>query len=286
MSPADPSRRRFLAAGASSFSSLVLAAHAPLLARASRLVSDPKRPAPASARIARIDLETAVPLAEMAAFYGEKLSLPVLESSAERLVVLAGASRVAFTPSRREGARPFYHFAFNIPENKIRLAADWQRARSPLIPIPPKNRDPEMPDDVVDYRHWNAHSVFFFDPAENVVEYIARHDLKNSAPGPFGPSDVLCASEIAFVVDDVPAMAEKVRRAFALENYRGASDGFAAIGDENGLLLVMQRGRHISFASPQEKRVGVEPVKARIRATAASPFSPPEGFPYEITAER
>src|SRR5690606_32649521 len=113
---------------------------------------------------------------------------------------------------------------------------------------------------------WNAHSVFFFDPAGNVVEYIARHDLANAAPGDFGVDDILYASEIAFVVDDVPGAAETLAEAAGAGLYRGSSDQFAAVGDELGLLLVMKRGRVISFDSPERKAVDVFPSRAAIRA--------------------
>ena len=56
-----------------------------------------------------------------------------------------------------------------------------------MLPIPERNRAAGLPPDIVDYSHWNAHSIFFLDPGGNVVEYIARHDLKNGAPGAFSP---------------------------------------------------------------------------------------------------
>jgi catechol-2,3-dioxygenase len=137
---------------------------------------------------------------------------------------------------------------------------------------------------VVHYRHWNAHSVFFFDPAGNVVEYIARHDLKNGTPGDFGSADILYASEIAFVVDDVSAEAGRLREAVGLGEYTGTSDQFAALGDAHGLLLVMKRGRLISFEAAERKTVSVFPTVATVRGARPSKYVLPE-FPYEITVE-
>ena len=77
---------------------------------------------------------------------------------------------------------------------------------------------------MVDFSHWNAHSVFFYDPAGNVVEYIARHDLKNAAPGGFGSADILYASEIAWIVDDVAATASTLKKVVGIDQYRGASE--------------------------------------------------------------
>jgi catechol-2,3-dioxygenase len=127
-----------------------------------------KRPEP-GLRIAALELLTAAPLAKMKQFYGESLGLKMLTDEAGRLVIVGGGTRLTFRPAPRDAGAPFYHFAFNIPENKALAAHKWQTARSSLLPIPARLRDPKFPDDVVHYRHWNAHSVFFLDPGGNVV---------------------------------------------------------------------------------------------------------------------
>jgi hypothetical protein len=201
------------------------------------------------------------------------------------LTVTAGGTELLFTRDASGAAPPFYHFAFNIPENKIVQAHEWQIRRSPLLPIPGTLRDPAMPPEVVDYRHWNAHSIFFFDPAGNVVEYIARHDLRNPASGSFGPHDILYASEIAFVVDDVLKAVPAVAAASRLSTYGTASEAFAALGDEKGLLLIMKRGRVISFEDPRRKAVDVFHTSVVISGIEGAPRRPLEPFPYEISGE-
>jgi hypothetical protein len=235
-------------------------------------------------RIRGLELLTAAPLARMKAFYHGSLGLRVREERADRLTVAAGETPLTFVPAGPGAGRPFYHFAFNIPENKIRAARDWQRERTPLLPIPARLRDPAYPDDVVDYSHWNAHSVFFLDPGGNVVEYIARHDLKNAAAGPFGSGDILYASEIGFIVDDVPAAAAKLKGVVGVDQYRRASDQFTALGDERGLLLVMKRGRVLSFDAEEKKAADVFRTAACVRGAGRATYRVPE-FPYEITVE-
>jgi hypothetical protein len=187
--------------------------------------------------------------------------------------------------SPNEEREPFYHFAFNIPENKILAARYWQLERTPLLPIPRYLRDKEFPDDVVNYRHWNAHSIFFFDPAGNVVEYIARHDLDNGAADEFGSRDILCASEIAFVVDDVLQTARKLKEFAMFQQYKQASKQFAALGDEQGLLLVMKRGRVISFRAPEKKAVEVFSTSAEVFADRNAQYTFPK-FPYQLTLKK
>jgi hypothetical protein len=236
-------------------------------------------------RIRRLELVSAAPLGEMRAFYGETLGLPVLDATAGHVTIQAGETRIRFLGPPADGTRPFYHFAFNIPPGKVIAAHRWQTARTPLLPIPPHLRDPDYPDDVVNYRHWNAHSIFFFDPAGNVVEYIARHDLQADAPGDFGSADILYASEIAFVVDDVAAMASTLRDVAGVADYKAApSEQFGALGDDDGLLLVMQRGRVISFDSPEKKAVSVFPTVAAVRGPRSAQFAASE-FPYALEVE-
>ena len=127
-----------------------------------------------------------------------------------------------------------------------------------------------------------AHSVFFLDPAENIAEYIARHDLKNDADGSFTKKDILHASEIAFVVDDVSAMASGLQGAFNLSQYRSRGKSFRALGDEHGLLLVFERGRKLSLDYKMPKLADVFPTQVGIRGVAGRKYST-LSFPYEIS---
>jgi catechol-2,3-dioxygenase len=232
-------------------------------------------------RIRRLELLSAAPTATMQEFYHQRLGLPVLEASNERLTIAAGQTTLTFHSQPEATPRPFYHFAFNIPENKVRAAWAWQKERSPLLPIPPRLRDSRFPDDVVNYAHWNAHSIFFFDPAGNVVEYIARHDLPNAVDGDFTSNDILYASEIAFVTDDVSALSGRIQEIAGIEPYRGGNEDFMALGDEHGLLLVMRRGRVISFDSPEKKAVDVFQTRVNVRSGKQGQHSL-DGFPYQL----
>lgn len=272
-------RRQFLRGAAAA----LLAAHSDLTRAASGSSSMTEAPKKSDGpRIVGLRLSCSVPLAEMRAFYSEKLGLAVLAEDAQSLTVAGGSTRLTFVVSAPEEGEPFYHFAFNIPENKILLAREWQLKRTPLIPPGSNLQDPSLPTDVVDYSHWNAHSVFFWDPAGNLVEYIARHDLGNSAPGPFSSEDILYASEIGLIVDDVDTLAAELKETFKLEQYRGGSEAFRAIGDERGLLLAMQRGRNLGFG--QGKPAGIFSTDAEIHGVAESTYLP-KGLPYRIVSK-
>jgi hypothetical protein len=231
-------------------------------------------------RLAECELITSASIDAMERFYRDRLALRT-ERATGRLSVFAGDTRITFVENP-QALNPFYHFAFNIPENKIVEAREWQLARSPLLPIPDRNRAMTLPPDIVDYSHWNAHSVFFLDPGGNVVEYIARHDLQNATASPFSSRDILGVSEIALIVDDVAATVGRLRGALALEQYRGSSDEFAALGDEQGLVLVMRRGRILNFnPASQEKAAKVYPTIVKLRGSFNDSLVIGD-FPYAI----
>jgi hypothetical protein len=277
MPPLD--RRHFLGSAAAAF----LALHDTGLAGQSAAAAAPDPPRP---RLLALELGSGAPRAAMKAFYGQTLELRVFDEKPDRFSVGAGETVITFVDSAETagGRAPFYHFAFNIPENKIVKALEWQKARTPLLPIPERNRAAGFPPEVVDYRHWNAHSIFFLDPAGNIVEYIARHDLQNGDRHAFSWGDILYASEIGLIVDDVAAASAALSQTAAVAPYRGGSDGFQAMGDEYGLLLLMKRGRIIDFTSEPHNAVRVYPTGVTIRGAQAAQHQL-AGYPYRVTLE-
>jgi catechol-2,3-dioxygenase len=208
---------------------------------------------------------------EQKQFYTEALELPLDEESAGRFTVRAGATRLTFTEAA-EG-RPTYHFAFNIPENKLPQAQEWLARRTPVL-----RQDGQ---EVLHFEDWNAHAFYFHDPAGNLAEFIARHNLPNSAPGPFTAGDILYASEIGLVVDDVPAEVKALDEALGLPLYRPGSDKFAPVGDEHRLLILNDRDRGWWEDTPSRPY----PVFARLGGGDKSSGYHSQRFPYTIMVQ-
>lgn len=187
-------------------------------------VRDPRR----TPRLLRLRLKTHV-LDEVRRFYHETMGFPVVFRSRHKAIFDAGATRLEFEQVF-DGSEPYYHFAFNIPENKIEPAKDWLRRRARIL------RDSRNGDEVIFFRNWNAHSIFFHDPAQNLVELIARHTLPNRADGDFGVRDILHASEIGLVPRDQRGVFAAIRNQLGIEPYL-RSDSF--LGDEHGLIIVI-----------------------------------------------
>lgn len=222
-------------------------------------------------QIARLRLLTR-DIAALRRFYAEVLGLPVVRESDNSFAVMSAGTEVEF--ARSSVGAPVYHFAFNIPENQIEVALDWTRVRVPLI-----SRDGS---EIVFFESWNAHSIYYFDPAGNIVEFIARHTLPNASGEPFGPGSIREASEIGLAVPDVAAAAAQVERDLGAAPYRPVSEDFASIGDERGLLIIVRRGRKWFMpdylaAEPHETGVTLagEPGRSCVL----------EGLPYVIRSE-
>jgi catechol 2,3-dioxygenase-like lactoylglutathione lyase family enzyme len=241
-------RRKFL--GQLSTSAAILAAHdvlgqtQPATRPKFRIEDDPL--------IRRVDLLTATPLAKMREFYHDRMGFRILEENDREISFETGASELHFlltNPKLGDGGRgngePMYHFAFNIPPDSLLAARAWHMKHAALVAPRADLRDPDYPDDVWHFRHWNAHSVFFFDPAYNIVEFIARHDLDCLAWGnkDFSVENIAYISEVGFVFDDEGSAkaARGLHDKFELNAYPHGSQPWWAMGDERGLLLCLAR---------------------------------------------
>ena len=250
------------------------------------------RPDPLAPRILGVRLLTAAPLPAMRDFYRGKIGFPVVDESEREITFAAGASRLTFVKASpdqirgtagRGSGEPMYHFAFNIHRDRIRAARAWQLERTPLVDPRPDLREPGWPDEIWHFRHWNAQSIFFFDPAFNIVEYIARHELPDAGDGKFSVADILYASEIGYVVDRarLPRATGLLREKLGLAEYPLGADPWA-MGDARGLLLCLARlGDKWGEQSSTPVTWGVFPTECTVAGASPGPIEL-EGFPYLV----
>ncbi|NOT50326.1 MAG: hypothetical protein HOP10_03505 [Chitinophagaceae bacterium] len=236
-------------------------------------------------RILQLDLVTSSPLKELKEFYTSLLEFPLLSEQNDRFTFQAGETTISFTQVDEAAPTVFYHFAFNIPENKILKAREWQLKRTTLSATPPQLVDEKYPAGIRHFSHWNAHSVFFWDPANNLVEYIARHDLDNSSEGDFSNKDIICASEIAFIADETKRISDEIMSSFDLSQYRQGDENFKAIGDENGLLLVIKKGVTWERHTDAAKSPGSNKTIVTINANKGTSWKP-GNYPFEIIVKK
>lgn len=129
----------------------------------------------------------------MKTFYTEILGMPLTEESEDKFQVIAGTSLLEFKANNVD-SEPFYHFAFDIPSNKFRDAKTWVESKVKL--------NSEDGEDEVNFSHIPAHSLYFNDPAGNVVEFISRHSTAEKSEEPFSQKSILSISEMSLTVED------------------------------------------------------------------------------------
>ncbi len=171
----------------------------------------------------------------MREFYTNGLGLPLVREDDQGFTLQAGSTRLTFSHTEN-GSAPKQHFAFNIPPNLFHEAKAWLAERTELV----RGKEGQVE---FDFSNWNALGMYFLDPAGNIGELIARDMLPEAETSRFTAANILSVSEIGIPVPNVPETVELLRQVAGLEPYRGETETFAAVGDENGLLIVVQRGR-------------------------------------------
>lgn len=203
-------------------------------------------------------------------FYARVLELPA-ELNSSGLVVRAGNTDILFTQATSdfEGA---YHFAFNIPENQFRTAKEWISGRLKLL------HDQDEKDEF-ESESWNSHSVYFKDAAGNVLEFIARHNLKNAVDGDFNSRQILQVSEIGLPSENVLELANELCTRLNLSVFRQQpSESFTPVGDDHGLFILPVQDRiWIPNSGVPATRL---PVK--VKGIAEGKEWEVRGVPYEI----
>lgn len=171
------------------------------------------------------------------AFYNETLGFQILENDSTTVSFQIGNSILKFTEDKKFNS--IYHLAFNIPNNKLDEAIQWCANKVNLICIEDQNV-------ITRFEAWNANAVYFYDNNGNLLEFIARYDLANSETKPFDTKSILSISEIG-IVNESPLklgqdLINKHQLSFFSKNTN--SEVFAAIGDDEGLLIIVKPNRN------------------------------------------
>ena len=186
--------------------------------------------------ILELELNTNHPLQALADFYTKLLAKPPLEQTDQRLELQVGATQLTF--EYRASTSPIrYHFAINIPENQFEAALRWTRERVNLI-------GDKTGKEVFHFKDWNADALYFYDPADNILEFISRHTLNNESKEVFGVQSLLNISEIGIVAHDVAEQVRNIQKQLDIQPYKASVNAeFTPVGDEHGLFIVVKEGR-------------------------------------------
>lgn len=171
-------------------------------------------------------------VAAVAAWFGEVMQLPVR----------GDAVQIGWTmlKLRDAGTDPVggVHLAFNVPADRFKAATRWLLARSPLQ----CNAAGEA--HFTFGGRWDSESIYYDGPDALILELIARRRLPASGrTGQFHGSELTCISEVGLPVADVAALHARADTAFGLQPLSPPTPHFAALGGDEGLLIVVDATR-------------------------------------------
>jgi catechol-2,3-dioxygenase len=169
-------------------------------------------------------------------FYANVLGFELIKKEQNTIAFLAGNSILSFIKSTN--LNPKYHFAFNIPKNKLNESTIWLNSKVNLL----LNDENEI---ITDCGDWNAKAIYFYDNNNNIVEFITRFDLTNETEKKFDSSSVLSISEIGIVANDPMKLASQIMDKNHLKYFEKGkqSENFISIGDDNGLVIIVKNDR-------------------------------------------
>ncbi|MGX8178378.1 VOC family protein [Exiguobacterium artemiae] len=177
-------------------------------------------------------------------FYTTTLGFRLVEETATSFTVQIGTSQLRFEQDTTQQPKQ-YHFAFNVPGNAFQLAKDWLQRQVPLLI--------EDGADEIFFENINAHSVYFYDPDENVVELIARHDVNpNKSLETFTVSDILDIGEMNVTTPDVAGVGARFAELGVFHRYHQPINvdflNFLGAPEDGTHLLLGRAGRTWLFS--------------------------------------
>ncbi|MEK4129509.1 VOC family protein [Solibacillus sp. FSL W8-0474] len=172
-------------------------------------------------------------------FYKNILGCELVNELPHSFEVKFGYTTIEFNDQNTEG-NPFYHFAFDIPSNQFSEAKEWVLKRVAL--------SIEDGKDDVYFENIKAHSLYFEDPAGNIVEFISRTEDNPTSETPFSINNIIQMSEMSLVVEDKITVAEELKKAGIVDRNEDEINpvGLNFMSDKNGsvfLLLVAPNRR-------------------------------------------
>jgi catechol-2,3-dioxygenase len=214
-------------------------------------------------------------LERMEDFYCRTLGFKLLKKSSNFFEIEVGASKLSF-----ELASPYqqkqYHFAFNIPNNLFEKAKSWVQTHTSLLT--------HRGEDEIFFESINAHSVYFYDPEENIVELIARHTLNLSRiVETFSSKAIIDIGEMNLTTDNVLGVGQTLNEIGIPVRHNAAlnesSLNFIGENEDGTHILLGPSGRNWFFSTKEAK---VSPIVIEVNEQLRLKVDTKGNFNYEM----
>ena len=175
-------------------------------------------------------------ITETELFYTDVIGLKTISKTNSSVSFAAGSTKLTFRSS--ENLKPVYHFAFDIPNNKLLEAFACIEKKTEIMEVVP-------PEKIADFYNWNAKSFYFYDNNGNILEFIARFSLDNASEKPFDGLSILSVSEIGFVTKNVSKLSDEMFNKYGLSVFskQPKLEKFIVLGTDTGLFILVEENR-------------------------------------------
>ena len=169
-------------------------------------------------------------------FYNNVIGLQTVSKNNSSISFEAGSTKLTFRISKN--IKPVYHFAFDIPNNKLIEAFLLIENKTGIL-------DVISPDKIANFYNWNAKSFYFYDNNGNILEFIARYDLDTASEKSFDGSLIVSISEIGFVSKNVSQLSDEICEKYGLSVFskQPKLDKFIVLGTDTGLFILVEENR-------------------------------------------
>ena len=135
---------------------------------------------------------------------------------------------------------------FDPISNKLNEAIEWLHKKLEIIKI-------EEERIIQHFESWNAHSIYFYDGAGNLAEFIVRYDLKNESQQPFDHTQILCVNEIGMPTKNIKKINVQLEETIHSKFWKGDLERFGTNGTQEGLFLLVNNDAKKTWFPTQMK---------------------------------
>lgn len=186
-------------------------------------------------KIKELEIETAKPQQQLQ-FYKEVLELPIIDFGKKYFQVQVGYSSLLFQENKNATS---YHIAFHIPADFEGKALTWLKKRVEIEP----HKTGQEKQEIINFSSWNAKSIYFYDEDQNILEFISRKHLWHRTSAEFSAEHILGIAEIGLETSNLSRTFSFLQQQFNLQQYDGNLKKFCPIGDDQGLLITIDKNQ-------------------------------------------